>query len=69
MFNSIVKILGAALSIWDSKESRKYLKKVYKLEKKYDKEYDKEYPDHNVLDHIERDMIRLSDLVAKEIKV
>jgi len=68
MFKSIGKILGAALSIWDSKQATKYQKLQLKLEKAYDEENDKDSPDHNILDRYERDILRLSNLVATEIK-
>lgn len=68
MIKSIFKLLGSALSIWESKEAKKYLTKVLDLEKRYDAENDKENIDHNILDRIERDLMRLSDLVSLEIK-
>lgn len=37
------------------------------LEKAYDEESDKDVPDNNVLDHIERDILRLSSIVSAEI--
>jgi hypothetical protein len=64
---SIVRIFESALSIWDHKNKTKYLKKMRKLKAKYDKEKDENPVDHNTLDRIERDIVRLSDLAAIEI--
>jgi hypothetical protein len=41
---------------------------MYKLQKAYDAEKDKRRPDHNILGHIERDILRLSNLVATQIE-
>lgn len=67
MLNSIFKLLGSALSIWEHENASKYLEQSYKLKKQYDEENDKQRPDRNVLDRIERDCLRLADLVAFEI--
>lgn len=67
MFTAIANILGPALSIWQHENAVRYLKQLHKLETAYDKENDKEESDHNVLDRIERDLLRLSHLVASEI--
>lgn len=68
MFDSLINILGASLSIWNSKTAIKYQSKVLKLQKDYDEESDKDESDHNILDRIERDLVRLSNVVATEIK-
>ena len=68
MFQVIAEILSSALGIWEHENALKYQKKLLKLEKDYDKEIDKPRIDHNVLDRLERDMIRLSNLVSSEIK-
>ncbi len=68
MIKAILGITAAALGIWQSKEAKKYSKKLYDLEKAYDEESDKPNPDFNVLDRIERDILRHSQLIALEIK-
>ena len=67
MFKAIVSILGPALSIWQHKNAVKYMVEMQELEVKYDNESDKERPDHNVLDRLDRDLLRIKDLVAFEI--
>jgi hypothetical protein len=67
MLKSIFTLLGSALSIWEHENASKYLEKSMKLQKAYDEENDKERPDRNVLDRIERDSLRLAELVSFEI--
>ncbi len=45
--------LKSGLSIWASKESRKYIDKVIKLEKEYYEENNQDRPDMARLDHID----------------
>ncbi len=68
MFQAIANILGSALSLWEHENSIKYQKKLYKLQKEYDAEKDKSKVDRNTLDHIERNVLRLSNLTHTEIK-
>lgn len=68
MFKAIANILGPALSIWQHENATKYSEQLYKLEKKYDEEADKPRVDRNALDRYERDILRLSDIVAVEIR-
>ena len=42
---------------------------MMKLKKAYAKEMDKEKSDHNVLDHLEREMFFLSDLLNTELRL
>ena len=50
MTELVFKILGSALSIWESKEKTKYIDKLIKLEKDYYEEINKERPDHARID-------------------
>lgn len=52
MFNSIVSILSAGLTLWNTKESRKYLERVIELKKAWHEEYNKKNPDDALLDNI-----------------
>jgi len=52
MINTLIQVLSAGLSIWKSKESRKYKDKLIDLEKKIYAEYNKENPDNAVLDNL-----------------
>ena len=73
---AILKILGAALSIWDHKLSSKYQRKLLKLRKERFNETDKnpnaikkkDRPDRNIIDRIDRDIMLIGDLVSSEIK-
>ena len=68
MFKPIAEILGSALTIWKNENAVKYQKKLLKLETEYDEETDKPRIDRNVLDRLDRDILRLSSLVAAEFK-
>lgn len=73
---SILGITYAALSIWKNSSAKKYLKQLKKLEEKRDKETDKnpdalkkkDRPDHNIIDRLDRDIVRISNLVSVEIQ-
>ena len=67
MLTSIFKLLGSALSIWEHENASKYQDQLLDIQRKYDEEADKDVPDRNILDRLERDGLRLSDLVAFEI--
>jgi hypothetical protein len=49
--------LEAGLSIWQSKDARKYLDRVIKLREDWYEEYNKERPDHAVLDNLELELL------------
>ncbi len=55
MVESILAVLGAALSIWDHKEKTKYVDKYMSLKKDYHEEYSKPVFERSdaVLDDIE----------------
>jgi len=65
---AILGLLGTTIGLWQHKNATKYSRKLLALEKKYDEEADKNPHGRNVLDHIERDIVRLSRLVIAEIK-
>ncbi len=68
MFESLLKIFEAGLSIWDTAQSRKYKKSVLDLKRKRAKELEKEFPDYDVVDKCERQLQWLAELFASEIK-
>ena len=68
MFESLLKIFEAGLSIWDTAQSRKYKKSVLDLKQKRAKELEKEYPCYNSIDKWERQLLFLSELFCSEIK-
>jgi len=67
MVNTLLSILGAGLSLWDSKEKTKYQDKYLKLRKRYFDEEKKERPDHAVLDNLEFELYELSESFAAEV--
>jgi hypothetical protein len=69
MVDSVLKLLGAALSIWDSKEKVKYIAQKEQLEKDWYAEYNKDLAERSdaVLDNIRFQLCELSDLVAAQI--
>lgn len=60
--------MSTILLIWQSKESVKYEKQLMELEKAYDEENDKTPSDHNLLDHIERDIVRLNTVLNAKVR-
>ena len=68
MIKLILSLTKHVLAIWEKENAEQYLEELTKLEKEYDKENDKNRPDHNVLDTIERDIVRLGKLVDSETK-
>ena len=68
MFESLLKIFEAGLSIWATAQSRKYKKSVLDLKQKRAKELEKESPDYNVVDKCERQLQWLAELFAAEVK-
>ena len=68
MFQSMLRILEAGLSIWETAQSRKYRKAVLDLKEKRAKELEKEHPDFDVVDKCERQLQWLGELFATEIK-
>jgi len=73
MINTILSLAGSALSLWQSKEKRKYQDKLMKLERRWHEENNKltdeeDKRDFNVLDHIERDIELLGNAIVNDIK-
>lgn len=59
MIGSILQLLTAGLSLWESKEKDQYLKRVIELETQYHEELKKVTPDNNVLDDIYYECLRI----------
>ena len=68
MFESLLKILEAGLSIWDTAQSRKYRKQVLQLKLKRSRELEKENPDYNLVDSIEQQLQFTGELFAAQAK-
>ena len=66
---TILKVLEAGLSIWQSAQSTKYQKAILDLKRKRDDELNKgDKMDHAYLDKLERDIMWLSELFSSEVK-
>ena len=68
MTKTILNLFDAIFTLWKDTNALKYQKKALKLRQKYNEENDKESPDRNILDHIDRDVMQLSDLINSEVK-
>lgn len=68
MFESLAGALEAGLSLWSSKESRKYLDEVIRLRKEYYEEDNKERPDMARLDRIEFQLCNLCEAFSAKVR-
>lgn len=61
-FEALLKVLGAGLSIWDSKEKSKYVDRLMRLKKEFYDEYNKPQDSRSdaILDGIEFELRVLS---------
>lgn len=66
---SILKILGAGLSIWESKEKTKYLDTFLKLKQEYFDEFNKDPQDHSALDLISYKLQLLGNAFASQVGI
>lgn len=64
---ALIEALKSGLSIWDSKEKRKYWDEVLKLEKKYYEEYNKDRPDMARLDYYDFRLCLVSKGFSSEV--
>jgi len=69
MIDSLFKVLGSALSLWESKEQRKYVDHLMQLKKEWYAEYNLERPDMANLDNIEFELRVLSDAFSAKVGV
>ncbi len=67
MIDSLFQALASGLSLWQSKESRKYIDKLMKLEKDYYEESNKERPDMAILDNIDFELQLLCKAFSSQI--
>lgn len=68
MIRELINIFEAGLSLWDTKQSRKYREAVLDLKKKRADELEKQTPDLNLVDRYERQLLWMADLAATEIR-
>ena len=64
---ALIQSLKFGLSIWDNKESRKYLDEVLSLEKKrlYEENKPEEKRNHAILDNIDARLCLITETVAR----
>lgn len=69
MTAAIIELLSAGLSLWQSKESRKYMDRLIGLKKAYHEEWIKDVSvrDDSVLDSIEFDIKLLCDSFVSSV--
>jgi len=67
MIDSLFKVLGSGLALWESKEKRKYVDKLIALKKEYYEEYNKEISDDAVLDNIRYELQFLGEAFSSKV--
>ena len=67
MTDALFKALASGLSIWQSKEARKYLDKLIKLKTDYYEEYNQEISDDAVLDNIRFELRILGEAFTSKV--
>jgi hypothetical protein len=70
MFVTILNLLEAGLSLWASKEARKYIDRKNELEKKYRAEVSKPRPEQSdaVMDNLNFELQQLAEAFILESK-
>ncbi len=67
IFEALAQALAAGLSIWDTKESRRYLVRVLEIKKEWYEEYNKELSDDAILDNLERELCLIATTFYSEV--
>jgi uncharacterized protein HemX len=69
MFNALLMVLGAGLSLWASKEKHKYIDELTDLERKYRAEENKPIAERNdaILDNLEFKLRQLARNFATSV--
>lgn len=65
---ALIEALSAGLSIWKSKESRRYTDELLKLQRDYYEAYNAEPRDNAKLDHAEHKLCDFARIVSAEIR-
>jgi len=70
IFEALLRVLGAGLSIWDSKEKTKYIDKLSRLQKEYRDEVNKPIKDRSdaVLDNLRFELEVLGNAFSASIR-
>jgi len=67
MVQALILALKSGLSLWESKESRKYLDQVLKLERKIYEENSEERPDMARLDNLNFQLCIISEAISSDL--
>ena len=67
MLETIFQALATGLSLWQSKEGRKYLDRLIELKREYYAEFNKKRPDDAVLDNITLELQHISSSFAQAV--
>jgi len=67
MLESLFKVLGAGLSIWEHKERRKYIDELLRLKKEYYEVYNENPRDHGRLDVIEHRVRTIGEVFSSSV--
>ncbi len=69
MFESLLTVLGAGLSIWNNKERTKYVDQLMSLKRRYYEEYNKsaEYRSDAILDGIQSELYILASAFSTSV--
>lgn len=67
MWEAFSKALASGLSLWESKESRKYMDKLIKLRRQRREELNKDHPDHATLDDLEFELQLLGEAFYSKV--
>jgi hypothetical protein len=67
VFDSLAKALASGLSLWESKEARKYQDKLIKIRREYREEVNREKSDDAVLDNFRFELRLISDAFNSQV--
>lgn len=67
MFEALLNVLGAGLSIWDHEKKHEFIKKQLRLKSEYHDALNQTPRDNARLDIVERDLKDLSQAFSSEI--
>lgn len=67
MTEALFQALASGLSLWQSKEARKYVDKLIRLKRDYYEEYNQEISDDAVLDNLRFELRLLSEAFSSKV--
>ena len=63
---ALLQSIAWGLSLWNSKEKRKYIDKIVKIKKEYYEEYNEDRPDMAKLDTFKRELYIIWEAIQNE---